>query len=200
MQFICIGVCVVLAILIAVLIITGRNRREEKAAPAAENPVTETVESTAEPVPETEESSPFLPAAETPEDTPETEPEDSPAEQAETPDDGESSPAEEEEQAEATPTPKPETSDYPSKDVRDEIAGADLDVYPEEEDYVTEDTRVTVSTNGSDLNVRQGPGSNYSLVTTVDNGTSLPVYAYRNGWGLVKTDGVWGWCSKDYLD
>ncbi|MCD7769745.1 MAG: SH3 domain-containing protein, partial [Oscillospiraceae bacterium] len=90
-------------------------------------------------------------------------------------------------------------SDYPSEEIKEEIASAVLSVYPSEEDYVTEATTATVST-GSGLNLRRGPGSSYGQIILMANGTSLDVYAYKNGWALVLYDGdTWGWCSTDYL-
>lgn len=97
----------------------------------------------------------------------------------------------------ATPTPEPVA--YPGEAIITEITGANLEVFPAETDYVTEATTATVSTSGSDLNLRRGPASSFGLVTTIDNGTTLDVYAYKNGWALVKFGTSWGWCSKDYL-
>ena len=102
----------------------------------------------------------------------------------------------------ATPAPvvnTPEPSVYPDEATRAEIAAASLEVFPEESDYVTEAKSVTVSTNGSVLNMRRGPGQSYGQVSSMPNGSSVNVYAYRNGWALVKYGGAWGWCSNDYL-
>ena len=101
--------------------------------------------------------------------------------------------------APAGESPAPEASEYPTQAILDEIAGANLDVFPEEGDYVTEAKTVTVSTSGSSLNVRRGPAASYEAVSAMENGTSTDVYAYKNGWALVKYDGVWGWCSNEYL-
>ena len=57
----------------------------------------------------------------------------------------------------------------------------------------------TVSTSGSGLNLRKGPGSQYTPVDSMDNGTTVDVYAYKTGWALVKYNTTWGWCSVDYL-
>lgn len=96
------------------------------------------------------------------------------------------------------PTPTPEPA-YPDEATKEEIAAANLDVFPEDGDYVTAPKKVTVSTSGSVLNLRRGPGQNYGQVSSIDNGTSTDVYAYKNGWALVKHNDVWGWCSNDYL-
>lgn len=97
----------------------------------------------------------------------------------------------------ATPTPTP--AEYPAGDVKAEITAAALDVYPGDGDYVTEPTTRTVATSGSSLNVRSGPGSSYNLVTSLENGASVDVYAFKNGWALTKVGTAWGWCSNDYL-
>ena len=95
----------------------------------------------------------------------------------------------------ATPEPQP----YPSDAIKQEIAAANLDVFPEEADFVTEAQSVTVSTSGSALNLRRGPGQSAGIVGSMENGTTTDVYAFKNGWALVKYKDTWGWCSKDYL-
>lgn len=97
----------------------------------------------------------------------------------------------------ATPTPKP--ADYPADDVKAEIAAADLDAHPEDADYVTEPTTRIVSTTGSPLNLRKGTNSSAGWVSSLENGTTVDVYAFKNGWALVKVGNTWGWCSNDYL-
>ena len=101
------------------------------------------------------------------------------------------------EPAAATPTPAPAV--YPPETVRTEIASANLEVFPDDADYVTEATTTTVATSGGELNIRRGPAASFGLVTTVSNGTTMDVYAYKNGFALVKYGENWGWCSKDYL-
>ncbi|MGM9613995.1 MAG: SH3 domain-containing protein [Oscillospiraceae bacterium] len=97
----------------------------------------------------------------------------------------------------STPTPTP--VDYPADDVKAEIAAADLTVFPEEADFVTEVTTRTVTTNGGPLNMRKGTNSDAEWISSISSGTKLDVYAFRNGWALVKVGGTWGWCSNDYL-
>lgn len=105
--------------------------------------------------------------------------------------------------AETVVTPEPVTTPepvlYPDAATREEIAAANLEVFPADEDYVTEAKTVTVSTSGSSLNMRRGPGQSYGQVSSLDNRTEVSVYAYKNGWALVKHNGIWGWCSNDYL-
>ena len=54
------------------------------------------------------------------------------------------------------PTPTPEVILYPDEATRAEIAMANLDVFPDDLDYVVSATTMTVSTGGSVLNVRRG--------------------------------------------
>ncbi|MBR5753430.1 MAG: SH3 domain-containing protein [Clostridia bacterium] len=56
-----------------------------------------------------------------------------------------------------------------------------------------------VTTGGSNLNVRSGPGTNYSAVAKVTDGTYVTVTQVSNGWGQVNVGGVSGWVSMDYL-
>ena len=99
----------------------------------------------------------------------------------------------------AEPTATPVVILYPEETVRAEIAAADLDVFPEDEEYVTEETTAKVSTNGSVLKLRRGPGTSYNQIGSMDNGTEVAVYARHDGWALVKHGDTWGWCSDQYL-
>ncbi len=116
-----------------------------------------------------------------------------------------------EEAEDATVVPTPETNevivydtadlitDYPDDDTKAEIAAASLSVYPSDEEYVTEETTAKVSASGG-LNLRTGPNSSYNQITLMSSGSTVQVYAYKNGWALVKYQGTtWGWCSQDYL-
>lgn len=97
------------------------------------------------------------------------------------------------------PTPTPIPAAYPADEVKAEIAAADLTVFPEEADYVTEATTRTVTTNGGPLNMRKGTNSDAEWISSISSGTKVDVYAFRNGWALVKVGSTWGWCSNDYL-
>jgi hypothetical protein len=99
----------------------------------------------------------------------------------------------------ATPAPTEEPITYPDADIRAEIKEATLDIYPDDDDYVEEETTATV-TPGAGLNLRKGPGSSYSQIVLMSYNSELQVYAYKNGWALVKyQDSTWGWCSDDYI-
>lgn len=97
------------------------------------------------------------------------------------------------------PTPTPYVELYPSEAIRTAIESSNLDVTPDEGDYVTEAATATVSTSGSDLNMRRGTASTYGQIATIPNGTSVSVYAYKSNWALVSYGGNYGWCSSEYL-
>ncbi len=103
--------------------------------------------------------------------------------------------------APAAVTATPEPTIYPTIAIRDEIEGANLEVFPTEEDYVSEPTSSHVNTSDGGLHLRRGPGASYGDITVMDNRTALEVYAYKNSWALVRYNGyIWGWCSTDYLE
>jgi hypothetical protein len=142
MQKICIGVCVVLALLIVIMITSGKKEDAQ------------------------EDTSQLPPAATT---------------------------------VPATPVPTAEPVVYPDETVRAEIQAATLDIYPQEDEYVEEETTATV-TPSAGLNLRRGPGSSYSQIVLMSTNSQLEVYAYKNGWALVRYQGTtWGWCSSDYI-
>ena len=50
------------------------------------------------------------------------------------------------------------------------------------------------------VNLRQGPGTNYPIQTTLSKGTRLYVYQIRaDGWAYAKWNGFYGYISSDYL-
>ena len=99
----------------------------------------------------------------------------------------------------APPTPTPEPVLYPDETVRAEIAAASLDIYPSDEDFVSQATTGTVSTNGSALNLRRGTSADYGWIASLENGSTVEVYAYKNSWTLVKSGNTWGWASSQYV-
>lgn len=57
--------------------------------------------------------------------------------------------------------------------------------------------RVTVSTQS--LNVRSGPGLNFSVVQVVNQGETLEVFGNAPGWLYVKfSSGIFGWVQETY--
>ena len=91
-----------------------------------------------------------------------------------------------------------ETGIYPDEAARSEIAGSDLEVKPEDSDYVAAPKGGTVNVSQT-LRLRGGPDAAYALLAEMPNGTHLDIYAEKNDWALVKYDGTWGWCSEEYL-
>lgn len=144
MQLMCIIACIVLAFLIVLMWVTGRQDRDER------------------------EDAPAMPIAVTAEPM--------------------------------ASTPSPSPAPYPDDTIRAAIEGAELSVYPENGDYVTQATTATVSVT-SGLNLRTGPAASYDQIMLMDNGAQLSVYAEKNGWVLVFYNGdTYGWCSDDYLN
>ncbi len=60
----------------------------------------------------------------------------------------------------------------------------------------SDDGFLTVSTNGSDLVVRSGPGMEYEAVSYLANGRSVPYRDYSGGWYQI-TDN--GWVSSSWV-
>ncbi|QQA42291.1 SH3 domain-containing protein [Pelagovum pacificum] len=60
----------------------------------------------------------------------------------------------------------------------------------------------TVSVAGSRVNMRMGPGTDYSVVTTLNQGTEAEVIESRNGWARLQVldSGQTGWMAERLLD
>ena len=57
-----------------------------------------------------------------------------------------------------------------------------------------------VETDGSPLNVRSGPGTDYDKVTSLNDGAVVTIVGIDNGWYKVKTNGgSVGYVSSDYM-
>lgn len=56
----------------------------------------------------------------------------------------------------------------------------------------------TYTVIASSLNVRTGPASSYSKVTTVSKNTSVSVSSVSNGWGKITVSGKTGWIDLSY--
>ena len=57
-----------------------------------------------------------------------------------------------------------------------------------------------VQTGGSTLNVRSGPGTTYSKVTTLSDGAVVSIVGIDNGWYKIKTSsGATGYVSSEYM-
>lgn len=104
----------------------------------------------------------------------------------------------------ATASPEPAADDYPPDDVIKAIEDSELEIKPDEGEYVTVPTSATVNVESTALRLRTGPNTEYKLVTSMPDGTDVDVYANKNDWSLVyykdAEDGpVYGWCSSEYL-
>lgn len=142
-QLMCVIACVVLAFLIVLMLVTGKDSKAEKEDMTMPTPAA------AEPV-------------------------------------------------EVTPSPSPVP--YPDEATKALIAAAELDIFPEEGDFVSQATTGTVDVN-SGLNLRSGPSSSYGQIVLMDADAEVGIYAKKSGWVLVLYgEDTWGWCSEDYLD
>ena len=54
-------------------------------------------------------------------------------------------------------------------------------------------------TSSSGLNVRKGPATSYSKVTTLSRGTAVTVHSTSNGWSKISVNGIEGYVSSQYL-
>lgn len=52
----------------------------------------------------------------------------------------------------------------------------------------------------SNVNVRSGPSTSYSIVGSLDAGTRVELNGCRDGWCSVEQGNLRGWANKDYLD
>jgi uncharacterized protein YraI len=64
--------------------------------------------------------------------------------------------------------------------------------------------KVCTVERGSSLSLRSGPGKNYRVLTTIRDGSSLPLIKNQSGsdgfkWWLTKTNGRRGWVRADYI-
>ena len=55
------------------------------------------------------------------------------------------------------------------------------------------------SVKGSDVRMRSGPSTNYSILGTYQNGTPLTITGTENGWTKVTIGGVCGYIRSDYV-
>jgi hypothetical protein len=51
----------------------------------------------------------------------------------------------------------------------------------------------------ADVNVREGPGTRYSIITAIPANTPVDVEGCQSGWCLANIDGLRGWISERYL-
>lgn len=62
------------------------------------------------------------------------------------------------------------------------------------------DTLFVNTNSGAGLNVREGPGTQFAVITTIREGTAVVVLRRESGWARVRIpNGTVGWCSLTYL-
>ena len=57
----------------------------------------------------------------------------------------------------------------------------------------------TVSTQGSNLNVRTGPSTGYDIITQLMNGTDVKVLGEKDGWYQIEIPARYGYVCGEYL-
>ena len=67
-------------------------------------------------------------------------------------------------------------------------------------DSIDRNCYLTVQTEGGNLNMRSGPGSDYNIIAAIPNKTNLFVKECCSNWSLVEYNGKQGWVSTEYLD
>ena len=65
----------------------------------------------------------------------------------------------------------------------------------EEDNTVKGNKQVT----GNSVNFRQGPGTSYSVIKTLNKGTQVGVISESNGWSKISCNGTVGYISSQYL-
>ena len=70
---------------------------------------------------------------------------------------------------------------------------------PSSSNGTTSTTSTMYVTPDVGLNVRKGPGTNYSRITKLSKGTAVTVHSTSNGWSKITANGVNGYVSSEYL-
>lgn len=60
-------------------------------------------------------------------------------------------------------------------------------------------TSMNVRTKGDNLNLRDGPGESYNVITKIPNGSRITVYSQSGSWYYVSYNGYEGWVRSDYV-
>ncbi len=81
------------------------------------------------------------------------------------------------------------------EDSKEEVKKEEVKEVLSEETWET----YTVTTSGSTLNVRSGPGQSYPVITKLGYGKTVQVADISNGWAKVKTEKGIGYASSKYL-
>ena len=65
--------------------------------------------------------------------------------------------------------------------------------------YLVKSSAARVSTKGSNLNVRKGPGTNKAVLGSLPNGTKISVISTTGNWAYVSSGKLTGYVSMNYL-
>lgn len=96
---------------------------------------------------------------------------------------------------EPTATPKPTPEPTPAGP----YAGSNLAYEPLDTDLLPEQLTATVAC-AVDVNVRSGPGTNYTKLASVSSGSEMKVHASAYGWFLIEyKNNTYGWISGQYF-
>ncbi len=90
----------------------------------------------------------------------------------------------------------------PAATTEDPSQKAEQAIREDPEGYFAGETKTTgtVATEGGRLNIRSFAGTDYSIVSTIENGAEVTVYGSYNGWSYIETEGgEKGWVLDDYL-
>ena len=68
-----------------------------------------------------------------------------------------------------------------------------------EDNSTPTETTTKYVVNADSLNVRSGPGTNYSILGSVKSGTVINVYSITNGWAKIKYNNAVGYVSASYI-
>ena len=60
-------------------------------------------------------------------------------------------------------------------------------------------TTAYVTTRSSGLNLRQGPGTGYSVIRSFPKGTQVEIYSTQGAWAYVSVGGYTGYMNNSYL-
>ena len=65
--------------------------------------------------------------------------------------------------------------------------------------YLSKETTARVATNGSNLNIRKGPGTNTAVLGSLKNGTKVTVNSTCGNWAYISYGKLKGWMSLNWL-
>ncbi|MBQ5995433.1 MAG: SH3 domain-containing protein [Clostridia bacterium] len=93
------------------------------------------------------------------------------------------------------PTQPPSPTTMPVADTEPNVRFGTHEGAPVDTDF-----NMVVVTKGANLNIRSGPGNNYTVLGSIPNYTDIYVEEYYYDWSLIQYNGIRGWVSSQYLD